>query len=151
MQKYLRLQEKNSMSAVIESAGGIIMNDKGEIVIAKQSNIHIPWSFPKGHVEVGEDFLIAAKREIQEESGITELELIRELPVYERPITAKDGTDSQDIKRFHYFLFKTSQTELNPTDPSNPEARWVPKSEVLDYLRHPKDKEFFVRILPEIP
>ena len=34
------------------------------------------WDFPKGHVEPGENDQQAAKRELQEETGITEIQLI---------------------------------------------------------------------------
>src|SRR4051795_11018349 len=34
------------------------------------------WDYPKGHVEKGEDDLAAAVRELQEETGITDIELL---------------------------------------------------------------------------
>ena len=34
------------------------------------------WDFPKGHIEDGEDELVAMKRELQEETGITRFELM---------------------------------------------------------------------------
>ena len=49
------------------------------------------------------------------------------------------------------FLFRTSQRELKPIDPDNPEARWVNKSEVADLLTNPKDKEFFRSIISKLP
>ena len=44
------------------SAGGVVMNSKGEVLVVSQGGTS--WSLPKGHVEVGEDSLKAAKREI---------------------------------------------------------------------------------------
>jgi 8-oxo-dGTP pyrophosphatase MutT (NUDIX family) len=38
------------------------------------------WSFPKGHPEAGEDDLVAARRELAEETGIEAVELLRRLP-----------------------------------------------------------------------
>lgn len=34
------------------------------------------WDYPKGHVEAGEDDLTAARRELKEETGITQIEVI---------------------------------------------------------------------------
>lgn len=134
----------------IQTAGGIVVNTEGKIAVVRQSNRFIPWSLPKGKVESNEDILAAAIREITEESGITQLELIKKLPVYERPLLGKDGKDSTEIKQFHYFIFKTNQRDLKPIDPTNPEAIWIPVDQLIAYLTHPKDKEFFSMILNEI-
>lgn len=134
----------------IVTAGGLVLNDKGEIVVVRQSHKFIPWSLPKGKIEPGEDVLAAAIREIKEEAGITELELVKKLPVYERPLVGKDGKNSAEIKQFHYFIFKTTQTDLKPIDPANPEAIWISVDQLIDYLTHPKDKGFFTLMLDEI-
>lgn len=47
-----------------ESAGGIIVNDWGKIVVVQQQKN--TWSLPKGHVDVGEDLVSTAQREIYE-------------------------------------------------------------------------------------
>ncbi len=131
------------------SAGGVVFNAKGEALIVNQNNNS--WSLPKGHIEPGETALEAATREIREESGLTELEFVRELGTYERPkIALKGGDDDSEIKVLTFFLFRTSQTKLVPTDPHNPEARWVKKEEVVKYLTHPKDREFFLKTLAEL-
>ncbi len=55
----------------MHSAGGLIVNNKKEVVIVCQGNDEpASWSFPKGKVETGEDYRVAAKREIYEETGI---------------------------------------------------------------------------------
>lgn len=124
------------------SAGGIVLNANNEVLVVNQNNDS--WSLPKGHLDPGEDALAAAKREILEESGVSELEMIRDLGSYERPRIARGGgDDAEELKQIRIFLFKTGQTELKPTDPGNPEARWVPYAEVEALLTHPKDKAFF--------
>jgi ADP-ribose pyrophosphatase YjhB (NUDIX family) len=131
------------------SAGGVILNPDNKILVVNQNGNS--WSLPKGHVEHGEDKLTAAKREIHEESGITQLNLIRELGTYERFMIAKDGgEDARELKTITMFLFTTSQTELLPVDPENPEARWVRKDEVVELLTHDKDKEFFRSIMNDL-
>jgi ADP-ribose pyrophosphatase YjhB (NUDIX family) len=106
----------------------------------------ITWSLPKGHVDPGEDILTAAKREIYEESGVSDLTLIKKLGIIERESMSTDGTEKEQ-KTIHIFLFHTDQTELQPQDPHNPEAKWVKKGEVANILSNPKDREFFQSIL----
>jgi len=127
-----------------ESAGGVVLNDDGLILIVNQKRRS--WSLPKGHLEKGESSLEAAKREIYEESGIKELTLIKELGNYERYRIFNES----ELKTITLFLFKTSEIELNPIDPENPEARWVEKEQIAELLTHPKDKEFFLKIINQI-
>src|ERR1700755_3050812 len=55
-----------------ESAGGVVLNGAGQVLVVTQKGTS--WSLPKGHVEDGEDALAAARREIHEEAGVTQLE-----------------------------------------------------------------------------
>jgi 8-oxo-dGTP diphosphatase len=126
------------------SAGGVVCRD-GHVVVCSQEGLS--WSLPKGRVEKGETVLAAAEREIYEESGVKQLQLIKELPIYER--SGLGNPNSRIV--MHFFLFYTEQQELQPIDPENPEARWVKKERVADLLTHPKDKEFFQSIIDEIP
>ena len=126
-----------------ESAGGVVLNSRGEVVVVSQRGDS--WSLPKGHLDPGENARETAVREIEEECGITKLEYVRDLGSYERYRIAKGGVgdDTSELKRLHLFLFKAEAESLVPIDPENPEARWVPLAKVVDLLTHPKDKEFF--------
>lgn len=132
------------------SAGGVVLGPDGRVLVVSQKGDS--WSLPKGHVDAGETPLEAARREIAEESGITDLTLIGELGRYERPKIGRGGKgeDPSEIKEIVLFLFRTRQTELGPTDKDNPEARWVDRVEVAALLTHPKDKEFFRGILTRL-
>src|SRR5579864_9357169 len=127
------------------SAGGVVINRAGEVLVVSQRGTS--WSLPKGHIDAGEDALAAARREIHEESGIRDLELVRELGSYERyKIGVDGGDDRSERKVITMFLFRTEETTLRPVDPANPEARWVEKSKVALLLTHERDKEFFRRV-----
>ncbi|MCI0565782.1 NUDIX domain-containing protein [bacterium] len=132
------------------SAGGVVLNPEGEILVVNQKGDS--WSLPKGHIDGGENAITAAKREIYEEAGITDLELVKELGAYERYKIGKGGIgeDVKELKKITMFLFKTNEHELEPVDLDNPEARWVNKDEVAELLTHPKDKEFFQQIAGEL-
>lgn len=132
-----------------ETSGGIIINN-GKVVVVNQRGTS--WSLPKGHIEKSEDRLQAAIREIEEETGITQLKLIKGLGSYRRYRIGKNPkeNDKTELKTIHIFLFETDQTELKPTDPHNPEAKWIQKEDVPKLLTHPKDKEFYLKVLKEL-
>jgi ADP-ribose pyrophosphatase YjhB (NUDIX family) len=132
-----------------ESAGGVVLNGAGLVLMVSQHGTS--WSLPKGHVEAGEGLLEAARREIHEESGVSDLELVRPLGSYSRHRLGRDGEEEEsELKTIHLFLFRTAQQELSPLDPDNPEARWVEPGRVAGLLTHQKDREFFESILDTI-
>lgn len=129
------------------SAGGVVVNNLGLVIVVSQRGKS--WSLPKGHRQKEEDILETAKREIFEETGIAELELIKKLGSYQR-YQMKDGQeDRTELKTIHMFLFKTSEKILTPQDLDNPEARWVDKDDVISLLTYDKDKEFFLSVINE--
>ncbi len=128
-----------------QSAGGVVLNPKGLVLVVNQNNNS--WSLPKGHLDSGEDALTAARREIYEESGISVLKFVKALGVYERYRIGRDGGDDcSELKTIEMFLFETNEETLKPIDPDNPEARWVSPREVAGILTHAKDKDFFLKI-----
>ena len=58
------------------AAGGVVVIDNQFVAIERHG---IP-DLPKGHIEKGETPEVAAVREVEEETGIKDLEIIRELP-----------------------------------------------------------------------
>ena len=136
-------------SKVTVSAGGIVLNGRHMVLVVNQNGTS--WSLPKGHVDPGEEPLQAATREIMEESGITDLQLLCTLGSYGRyKIGQKTGEDKKEWKVLVFFLFKTKQNELKPKDPRHPHARWVHPDEVEALLTHPKDKAFYKSIRAKI-
>lgn len=126
------------------SAGGVVINPRGEVLVVNQRGNS--WSLPKGHVDPGEDLLTAACREIYEESGVAELHYVTGLGSYQRARIGQHGGESPDERKtLHFFLFTTRQTSLRPIDKDNPEARWMTLEQAADVLTHPKDRDFLVR------
>jgi len=137
------------MTIESKSAGGIVINKDGKVLVVNQRGTS--WSLPKGHIDENESALETAKREIYEESGIKDLEYIEDLGEYQRYKIALAGEDGKtELKNITMFLFKTSEEDLKPIDTLNPEARWVEKDKVVDLLTHPKDKEFFKKNINKI-
>lgn len=132
------------------SGGGVVVNKGGDVLVVSQKGTS--WSLPKGKLEPGEDALAAAKREIFEETGVSEVKLIKELATYQRFKIGKDGgEDKSEFKTITMFLFHTPQMDLAPQDGDNPEARWVKPQEVAGLLTHPQDVKFYQGIFHELP
>lgn len=133
-------------------AGGVISNNRGEVVLVRNGSEEPAfWGFPKGTVDEGEKILDAARREIDEETGLRDLELIKELGTYQRYRGTQDGgDDTAELKTIHMFHFISPDVPLAPRDPHNPEARWVSVADALAMLTHPKDRAFLESIIPDI-
>ncbi len=58
------------MFKVIEAAGGVVINQKSEILFIRRLG---KWDLPKGKIEKGESLEQAAVREIEEETGLKEI------------------------------------------------------------------------------
>src|SRR5580692_10422061 len=102
-----------------KSAGGVVLNKRGQVLIVNQRGKS--WSLPKGHIEKGEEPLAAARREIYEESGLSDLKYIKPLGSYERQrIGLHGGENGAEKKHLTFFLFEASSETLKPIDPDNP-------------------------------
>ncbi|OGL36630.1 hypothetical protein A3A68_01965 [Candidatus Saccharibacteria bacterium RIFCSPLOWO2_01_FULL_48_13] len=132
-----------------KSAGGVIINPKGQVLVVSQHGTS--WSLPKGKLEAGEDHKTAARREIEEETGITKLELIKKLGTYQRNKISRDGGDDfSELKTITMYLYTTPEEQLQPIDPENPEARWIDPDKVGELLTHAKDKAFYNGVQEEV-
>src|SRR5665213_2859515 len=135
------------------TAGGIIVNPKGEIVVVEQNGNS--WAFPKGGIEAGESEFEAALREISEETGLgaNDLEYIGELGSYVRYSIGIDGK-GEDTSRppstRTFYLFKAKKEDLLPQDGEITQIRWMSVDGALIRLTHSKDREFLEGIRAKI-
>jgi len=100
---------------------------------------------PKGHVEptVGETVSDAAKREVQEEAGITSLSIKEQLGITRYSFQAEDALVRKTV---HYFLMTTSQKRLTPQAEENLlEAVWQPIDTAIQQLAYETDKHIVAK------
>jgi len=69
-------EDFNKICKIRVAAGGKVINSKGELLFIKREGV---WDLPKGFVEKGESLEQGAIREIEEETGVSELEIIDKL------------------------------------------------------------------------
>lgn len=132
-------------------AGGIVLGDRGTLALVRTSG-GSGWTFPKGHVEEGESDEEAARREIMEETGISDLELIDDLGRYERYRIGPNGTDddASELKDIHLYLFAAAPHATLVPSMEIAEAEWVALPRVITTLTHPKDKAWFTTVFERI-
>jgi len=94
-------------------AGGVVVRpEKGQALIALIRGDGLPgYLLPKGGVRRSEPIVIAARREIEEEAGLSDLQLLEPLGIRERL-----SFDHRRWQVTHYFLFLTTQCSGTPTD-----------------------------------
>ena len=120
------------------SSGGVVIRiADGQIYVALVGELGLTERvLPKGGVEAGESLEEAARREIEEEAGLSSLKLIEKLGVRERL-----SYDRVCWITTHYFLFVTEQAEGIPTDVEHHyELGWYP-IEVLPAIFWPEQRE----------
>jgi 8-oxo-dGTP pyrophosphatase MutT (NUDIX family) len=116
------------------SAGGFVLKRTPRgVVFAMMKDSYGKWTFPKGHVESGEELAEAAARETMEELGLSELRLLEELgkiDIWFRDRFVKKGALIH--KDIHYFLFEARPDAMLSAQPSEhvQDAAWVSAREL---------------------
>jgi 8-oxo-dGTP pyrophosphatase MutT (NUDIX family) len=138
------------MANIVTCAGGIVLGDSGTVALVR-NRLDTKWFFPKGHVEEGESLEEAALREIEEETGLTNLERIGTLGNYSRPGITKEGAYSdEEMKEIHMFLFAApSHSSLSPSH-EIAEASWVALPHIAESLQDDKDRVWFASVFQRV-
>lgn len=111
---------------VIEAAGGIVQNHKKEILFIFRKG---KWDLPKGKIEKAESVEIAAQREIEEETGVTDLTLKKKIHTTYHTYN-EFGKDILKVSHWFYFLSENEQ-ELKPqTEEDITEVKWIATKDI---------------------
>lgn len=62
------------------NVGIVVFNNDGFTLVGERLDHRGAWQYPQGGVDAGEDFTAAARRELHEETGVTDAEFIFETP-----------------------------------------------------------------------
>ncbi len=118
----------------VRAAGGLVLRD-GAVLIVHRAE-YDDWTLPKGKLDPGESWEQAARREVEEETGL-------------------DCEPGEEIGRTHYLDARGRSKEVryflmepdgeavasNEVD----EVRWVPLADAPAVLSYERDRELVVR------
>ena len=142
-----------------DGVGIIVLNKKNKVFVAKRiDNPKNFWQMPQGGIDNGEDFLKAAYRELEEETSIKSVELIKELEgtiTYELPdhllgIIWKGKYRGQKQKWFiTRFLGEESEINLNTNHAEFIDWKWIEPKLLPEVIVNFK-KDLYLNLLKEI-
>ena len=126
--------------------GIALLNHENKIFVGKRvDNPANSWQMPQGGVDKNEDFLQAAKRELEEETGIRTVEVIKELNewmTYDLPKNLlgklwKGKYRGQKQKWFIMkFLGKNDEINIDTKHPEFLDWKWINPSELPKVAVH---------------
>jgi len=114
--------------------------EKCEIFIASRTDVENAWQFPQGGIDEGESANEALYRELEEEIGTREIEIIAEYPEWVSydfpPAIAKKmyPFDGQIQKYYLVKLKKGAKVNINTEIPEFSEYKFVPTKNIYDYI-----------------
>ncbi len=121
------------MTAPTRAAGAVVFRrvERGVRILVLRAFRN--WDFPKGLVEPGEDSLAAARREVEEETGLAGLD-------YPFGDEFRETVPYAGNKVARYYLAETGQDKIElpvspePGHPEHHEYRWVTFDEAEELL-----------------
>ncbi len=124
--------------------GIVLLNNKNKVLVGKRlDNPKDFWQMPQGGIDVNEDYLDAAKRELEEETSIKSVELIKELDgwlKYDLPeeLVGKVWKGKYSGQKQKWFIMKflgnDSEININTPNPEFLDWKWVEIDKITDLV-----------------
>ena len=138
------MEEKFKRLPLRSGVGIVLLNEENKVLVAKRiDNPKNFWQMPQGGVDDGEDYLSAAFRELEEETSVKNVKLIKEIEgttVYELPdnllgIIWKGKYKGQKQKWFLMrYIGKDEDINLNTKKPEFMEWKWIDISRITEVV-----------------
>jgi putative (di)nucleoside polyphosphate hydrolase len=136
--------KKNTSLPLRSGVGIVVLNKDNKVFVAKRiDNQKNFWQMPQGGVDKGEDYLTAAYRELEEETSIKNVDLIKELDgliSYDLPenllgVVWKGKYKGQEQKWFVMrFLGHDSEINIKTKNPEFCEWKWIALKNITDLV-----------------
>lgn len=130
-----------SQYSQINAGGGLVENENGEFLLIFRNGM---WDLPKGKQEPGEDIRTTALREVEEECGISDLQL-KEHICTTRHCYRMRGNFMLKHTYWYRMHYTGTHTPKPQTEENIMEAKWVKREFLPEYISntYPSIKEVF--------
>jgi 8-oxo-dGTP pyrophosphatase MutT (NUDIX family) len=129
------------------AAGGVVVRDGKMLLLDRPARGEV--RLPKGHVEPGESPREAALREVREEAGYADLDIVADLgTIVNHFVLPERGRDV--VREETFFLMRLRSDELFARDDHDAgqfNTLWVPLDEAPACLTYESEKEFARRAI----
>jgi 8-oxo-dGTP pyrophosphatase MutT (NUDIX family) len=116
----------------VKTGGGLVKNKAGEVLLIFRRG---KWDLPKGKLDDGENLQQCALREVQEETGLMQIEIANEInTTYHTYVQF----GKHILKESHWYMMFSKGNELfKPQfEEDITEIRWVKKQDLKNYLNN---------------
>ncbi len=116
---------------LIQTGGGLVQNDQGNYLLIFRRGT---WDLPKGKLDPGEAIEDCALREINEETGLSNLTITRKLL---NTYHTYDENGKHILKENWWYLVRASgEQHIVPQEEEDiTEVKWVTKAEIPSYMK----------------
>ena len=116
----------------VNAGGGLVENRRGDFLMIRRNDL---WDLPKGHQDLGEAIDVTALREVQEETGIEELEL-KELICITDHCYRRNGIWHLKHTWWYHMLDRKPLDLIPQKEEDISKAAWVAKSSLPPLLQN---------------
>jgi 8-oxo-dGTP pyrophosphatase MutT (NUDIX family) len=115
---------------LIKAGGGVVKNENEEILMMFRRG---KWDLPKGKLDEGETIEACARREVEEETGLKNLEIIKPLGI---TYHTYNQFGKHNLKESHWYEMRATGNEklIPQTEEDITELIWVKKEDLQKYL-----------------
>ena len=126
-------------------AGGVVLH--GDRVLLLYKRLNGEWRLPKGRLDNGEDTLAAAVREVTEETGFTQLEVVRLLGTRRIEYVAGGALTSRELTFYRMRLAGFDRGPRDKRDARRFAVRWLAVDEALATLTFDDERKWLRQAL----
>ena len=127
------------------SAGGVVVNEGGDQVLVLVRPERDEVRLPKGHIEDSESAADTALREVREEAGYRDLEILADLGE-QLVVFLLEGKTVRRTERYFLLRARTlARSEQPPGDAAQFFPVWLPWQQVPEHLTFEAEREWIRR------
>lgn len=123
---------ERSLASGHVTASACVVSEEGDLILLMHHRKLDRWFQPGGHCDGDPDVMGVAKKEVEEETGVTDITLLNpgvfDVDIHLIPANSKDPA------HYHYdirFLFQADANRPLTINSESKELRWVPLREVV--------------------